>query len=132
LIQVRLEATGRGERGLAVFDAEAGEPIAVFHDQDASGRVGQHTVELAAVAFNPDPTSDHHLRDHQPQRRRALHDTGHVPVSSGLWSAEETRQYATTRPSAIGSGPATSHVPDGVWTTGTGIRPSFAHNQAVW
>ncbi len=41
------------------------------------------------------------------------------------------RQYATTRPSP-GSGTVTSHRPDGVCTTGTGIFPSRAHSHAVW
>jgi hypothetical protein len=61
-----------------------------------------------------------------------LHLRRYCRSRSVFWSAEDTRQYATTRPDASTAGSSTSHVPDGVWRTGTGIRPSFAHVHAVW
>jgi hypothetical protein len=106
----------------------------VFHDHDAGGRVRQHPVQLApADPFNPDPTSvttsaTVNLNTVAPRTTQATCRT-----RSGLWPAEETPQHATTRPAATGSGSATSHVPGSVWTTGDrGIRPPYAHNQAVW
>ncbi|WP_307035745.1 hypothetical protein [Streptomyces canus] len=45
---------------------------------------------------------------------------------SALWSPDETRQYATVRPATSAQDCSTSRIPDGVCTTGTGIRPSFA------
>ncbi|MEU0437108.1 hypothetical protein ABZ153_36955, partial [Streptomyces sp. NPDC006290] len=51
---------------------------------------------------------------------------------SALWSADDTRQYATTRPDGWTATSSTNHVPDGAWRTGTGIFPSLTHRQAVW
>jgi hypothetical protein len=84
-------------------------------------------VSLRRCPFIPDPTS---VTTWQRARPRPVAPAATRPVCrsrSSRWSAGQTRQYATTRPSP-GSGTVTSHRPDGVRTTGTGIFPS----RAVW
>jgi hypothetical protein len=73
-------ATGRGKRSLQMLDAEASEPNAVFHDQNANGRVGQHPAQLAPAAAQPRPDLGHHLHDHQPNTAPPLHNTRHLPA----------------------------------------------------
>jgi hypothetical protein len=71
-------------------------------------------VQLAPIPVQSRPDLGHHLGNGEPQPACSLDD------------------YATVRPTASGVDSLTSHIPDGVCTTGTGIRPSFAQAHAVW
>ena len=88
-------------------------------------------VSLRRCPSIPDPAS---VTTCETARPRPVAPAATRPACrsrSSRWSADETRQYATTRPSP-GSGTVTSHRPDGVCTTGTGIFPSRAHPHAAW
>jgi hypothetical protein len=83
----------------------------------------------AAVPVHARPDLGHHLRHSQatvaPETTRPVWRS-----RSSFWSAEDTRQYATTRPDSTASGWITSHRPVAVWITG--IWPFLAHSHPVW
>ena len=88
-------------------------------------------VSFRRCPFIPDPASLTTCATTRPQPVAPATTLPACRSRSSRWPADDTRHYATTRPSPS-SGAVTSHRPDGVCTTRTVIFPSRAHSHAVW